>query len=50
MMGYVVIAQRGCGCPVPGDTQGQTGWGSEHIADLDAGVPVHCWGVVLDGL
>ena len=21
---------RGCGCPVPGDIQGQAGWGSEH--------------------
>ena len=20
-------AQRGCGCPVPGDVQGQVGWG-----------------------
>jgi len=22
------IAQRGCGCPVPGSVQGQVGWGS----------------------
>ena len=20
-------AQRGCGCPIPGDIQGQAGWG-----------------------
>ena len=20
-------AQRGCGCPIPGDVQGQVGWG-----------------------
>jgi len=25
------VAQKGGGCPVPGDIQGQTGWGSEHL-------------------
>jgi len=23
------VAQRGCGCPHPGSTQGQAGWGCE---------------------
>ena len=27
-------AQRGGGCPVPGDTQGQAGWDSEHLMEL----------------
>ena len=43
------IAQRGDGCPVPGDIQGQDGQGSEH-PDLTVGVPVHCGGVVLDDI
>jgi len=25
------VAQRGSGCPIPGDTPGQAGWGSEHL-------------------
>ena len=25
---------RGCGCPVPGDIQGQAGWGSGHLMEL----------------
>lgn len=29
------------GCPVHGDTQCQTGWGSEH-SDRAVGFPVHC--------
>jgi len=37
---------RDGGIPIPGNTQTQTGWGS----DLAVGVPVHCRGVVLDGL
>ena len=41
--------QRGGGCPIPGDAQGQGGWGSEH-PDVAVGVPVHCRGVGLDGL
>jgi len=35
------VAQRGVGCPIPGDTQGQAGQGSEHL-NLSVGVPVHC--------
>ena len=27
-------AQRGGGCPVPGDTQGEAGPGSEHLMEL----------------
>ena len=27
-------AQRGGGCPIPGDIQGKTEWGSEHLTDL----------------
>ena len=45
------VAQRGGGSPIPGDIQGQAGWGSEHL-DLTVGVqvPIHCRGVRLDGL
>ena len=28
------VAQRGDGCPVPGDSQGQAGRGSEHLMEL----------------
>ena len=41
------VAQRGGGCPTPGDTQGQAGWGAEQ-PDLAVGDPVHCRGVGLD--
>lgn len=34
-----LVAQRGGGCSVLGDTEGQAGWGSEQPA-LAAGVPV----------
>ena len=43
------VTQRGGGCPIPGDTQGEAGWGSEH-PDVAVDVPVHCRGVGLDGL
>ena len=43
------VAQRGGGCPIHGDIQGQDGWGSEQ-PDLAGGVPVHCKGVGLDEL
>ena len=43
------VAQRGGGCPVPGDAQGQAGRGSEHL-DPAVGVPVHCRGVGPGGL
>ena len=28
------VAQTGGGCPIPGDIQGQAGWGSEHLMEL----------------
>lgn len=40
------VAQRGIGCPIPGDTWGQAGLGSEHP---DRAVAV-LWGVRLDDL
>ena len=43
------VAQRGCGCLVSGDIQGQAGWGSEQ-SDLAVGVSLHCKGVGLDDL
>ena len=43
------VAQRGGGCPIPGDTQGQAGRGSKQ-PDLPVGVPVHCREVGPDGL
>ena len=41
------VAQRGGGCPIPGDTRGQAGQGSEQ-PELAVDVPVHCRGVELD--
>jgi len=32
------VAQRGCGCPLPGSVQGQAGWGFGQPA-LVEGVP-----------
>ena len=43
------IAQRGDGCPIPGDIQGQAAQGSQQ-PDLAAGVPLHCRRVGPDGL
>ena len=43
------VAQRGCGCPVPGTIQGQVGQGSEK-PDLVEDVPAHGRGVGLDDL
>ena len=43
------VAQRGDGCSISGDAQGQAGQGHEHPA-LAVGVPVHCRGFGLDGL
>ena len=34
------VAQRSCGCPLPGSVQGQAGWGSGQPA-LVEGVPAH---------
>ena len=36
------VAQRGCGCPIPGSVQGQAGWGFEQPG-LVEGVPAHGW-------
>ena len=38
------VAQRGCGCPIPGSVQGQAGWGFEQPG-LVEGVPAHGRGV-----
>lgn len=38
------VTQRGGGCPLLGDIQGQAGEGSEQ-PDLAADFPVHCRGV-----
>ena len=38
------VAQRSCGCPLPGSVQGQVGWGSEQPG-LVEGVPAHGRGV-----
>ena len=43
------VAQRSGGCSIPGDIQGQAGWGSEQ-PDPAIGVPVHCRVVGLDDL
>jgi len=34
------VAQRSCGCPLPGSVQGQVGWGFRHPG-LVEGVPAH---------
>jgi len=43
------VAQRGSGGPVPGNVQGQVGWGSEQPG-LVEDVPACCRGVGLDDL
>jgi len=43
------VAQRGGRCPIPGNIQGQVGWGSEQPG-LVEDVPAHGRGVGLDGL
>jgi len=43
------VSQRDGGCPIPGDIQGQAGWGSGH-PDLPVGVSVQCRGVGPDDL
>jgi len=40
--------QRGGRCPIPGNIQGQVGWGSEQ-PDLVEDMPVLCRGVWLSG-
>ena len=41
------FAQRGCGCPLPGDVQGQAGWGFEQPG-LVGGVPSNSRELELD--
>lgn len=41
--------QRGCGSPIPSDTQSQAGQVSDHL-DLAVGITVHFRGVGLGGL
>ena len=43
------FAQRGSGCPIHGDIQGQAGQGSEQH-DLAVGVPVYCRGAGIHDL
>ena len=43
------VAQRGSRCPIPGNIQGQVGWGSEK-PDLVEDVPAYCRGIGLDNL
>ena len=31
---WAQVAQSGGGYPIPADTQGQAGWGSEHLMEL----------------
>jgi len=38
------VAQRSCGCPLPGSVQGQAGWGFEQPGPVE-GVPAHGRGV-----
>jgi len=38
------VAQRSCGCPLPGSVQGQVGWGFE-LPGLAEGIPAHGRGV-----
>jgi len=41
------VAQRSCGCPLPGNIQGQVEWGFAQC-DLVKDVPARCRGVGLD--
>ena len=43
------VAQRGCGCPLPGSIQGQAGWGFEQPG-LEGGVPAYSRGLELSDL
>ena len=38
------VAERGCGCPLPGSVEGQVGWGFEQPS-LVEGVPAYSRGV-----
>jgi len=41
---FTKVAQRSCGCPLPGSAQGQVGWSSGHPG-LVEDVPAHGRGV-----
>jgi len=43
------LAQRSCGCPLPGSVQGQVGWSSEQPGLVDY-VPAHGRGLEPDEL
>jgi len=43
------IVQWGCGCPFPGSTPGQAGWGCEQPG-LEGGVPAYSSGLELGDL
>lgn len=43
------VAQRGCGCPLPGITQGQAGWGCGQPG-VERGVPAYSRGLELGDL
>jgi len=43
------VAQRGCESPLPGDVQGQAGWGCVQPG-LEGGVPAYSRGLELDDL
>jgi len=44
-----LVAQRSCGCPIPGGMPGQAGWGCGQ-PDLEGGSPDHGRRVELGGL
>lgn len=46
--GGKTLAQRGGGCPIPGNIQGWVGWSSE-LCGLGEGIPVHDTGLEQDG-
>ncbi len=43
------VTQGSCGCPIPGDVQGQAGWGPGQ-SELVGGSPAHSRGLRLAGL
>jgi len=43
------VAQGGCGCPLPGSTEGRAGWGCEQPG-LEGGVPAYSRGLELGDL
>ena len=43
------VSQRGRRCPIPGNIEGQVGWGSEQ-PDLVVDAPAHCKGLGIDDL